>query len=63
MSKDGAKTYPIELDPAKVQFLEQMMSAHGLPDVGKAVRCLINYARENPGQQANIFGEVRCMDC
>jgi len=53
----------IELEPDKVKFLEQMVASHGLPDIGKAVRCLINYARENPDRHGAIFGEVRCLDC
>ncbi len=53
----------IALEEAKVEFLKQMVEAHGLSDIGKAVRCLIDYARENPDQQAVIFGEVRCIDC
>ena len=58
-----AKAYSIELESEKVQFLEQMASKHGLGDIGKAVRCLVNYARENPGQEQSIFAEVRCLDC
>jgi hypothetical protein len=27
------------------------------------VRCLVNYARENPDRLDDIFGEVRCLDC
>jgi hypothetical protein len=46
-----------------VAFLQQMADAYGLPDIGKAVRCLVNYARENPDKQEAIFNEVRCMDC
>ena len=53
----------IPLEAAKVEFLEQMAAAHGLSDIGKAVRCLVDYARENPDRQALIFGEVRCIDC
>ena len=53
----------IPLQEAKVAFLEQMVEAHGLSDTGKAVRCLIDYARENPDQQELIFGEVRCIEC
>lgn len=53
----------IALEEAKVEFLEQMVEAHGLSDIGKAVRCLVDYARENPDRQALIFGEVRCIDC
>ena len=47
----------------KVAFLEQMAATYGLPDVGKAVRCLVNYARENPDKHEAIFAEVRCLDC
>jgi hypothetical protein len=31
--------------------------------VGKAIRCLINYARENPDKHAEIFDDIRCLDC
>jgi hypothetical protein len=58
-----AHAYSIDLESEKVRFLEQMVSAHGLADVGKAVRCLINYARENPDKHEEIFGEIRCMEC
>ena len=51
------------LESAKVKFLEEMAQQHGLPDTGKAVRCLIDYARANPDRQAEIFGELRCEDC
>lgn len=62
MSKEMT-SHPIDLEAAKVEFLRQMADAHGLPDIGKAIRCLINYARENPDKQADIFGEFRCLDC
>ena len=62
MPKD-AKPYQIELESEKVEFLEAMMERHGLPDVGKALRCLVNYAKEHPEQHAEIFDEVRCSDC
>jgi hypothetical protein len=58
-----ARVCSIELESEKVAFLEQMAAAHGLPDIGKAVRCLINYAREHPERQEAIFAEVRCPDC
>jgi hypothetical protein len=53
----------VDLESEKVAFLEQMASKYGLADIGKAVRCLINYARENPDQLDAIFGEIRCLDC
>jgi len=53
----------IELESDKVRFLEQMVASYGLQDISKAVRCLINYARENQDTHDAIFGEVRCIDC
>jgi hypothetical protein len=53
----------IPLEPEKVEFLQAMAKSYQLPDIGKAVRCLIDYARENPDQQTAIFGEVHCQDC
>jgi len=58
-----ARVCSIELESEKVAFLEQMVATHGLPDIGKAVRCLINYAREHPDRHEAIFAEVRCLDC
>jgi len=62
VSKD-ARPIPIELEAEKIEFLEQIVQQHGLADVGKAVRCLINYARENADKHAEIFDEIRCADC
>lgn len=58
-----AQPHSIELETDKVKYLEEMAGKHGLGDIGKAVRCLVNYARENPDHEASIFGEVRCLDC
>lgn len=58
-----AKPYEIELETAKMQFLEEMATKYGLADAGKVVRCLVNYARENPDKHADIFEDVRCLDC
>ena len=60
--KDG-KPHSVELESGKVEFLEQIARKYELPDVSKAIRCLINYARENPDQLDAIFAEVRCLDC
>ncbi len=57
------QAYPIELETAKIQFLEEMAAKYGLGDGAKAIRCLINYARENADKHADIFEEVRCLDC
>jgi hypothetical protein len=55
--------HSIELDGEKIRFLEEMATKFGLPDIGKAIRCLINYARENPDRHGEIFEDVRCLDC
>jgi hypothetical protein len=62
MPKDGTP-FTVELETEKLEFLQKMAQDHGLPDAGKAMRCLINYARENPDRHADIFDEVRCLDC
>ena len=54
---------PIELNAAMMEFLESAATQYGLPDAGKAIRCLVNYARENPDKGQDIFGEFRCLDC
>ncbi len=53
----------IELESQKVRFLEEVTLKYALTDIGKAVRCLVNYARDNPEKLDEIFGEVRCNDC
>ena len=54
---------PIELDTTMVQYLEEMTRKYGLSDIGKTVRCLVNYARENPDKNSEIFDEIRCTGC
>ena len=58
-----AKPYPVELETEKMQFLEEMVKKFSLQDSSKAVRCLVNYARENPEKHDEIFAEIRCLDC
>jgi hypothetical protein len=53
----------IELASDQVRFLQELADKHGLPDIGKAVRCLVNYARERADRHDEIFEEVRCLDC
>lgn len=57
------RPFTVTLESGKVQFLEEVARKYGLPDAGKAIRCLINYAREHPDRHEDIFAEVRCLDC
>jgi hypothetical protein len=53
----------ILLKPEQAAYIDEVVKALNLEDAGKAVRCLINYARENPDKRDEIFTEVRCSDC
>jgi len=53
----------IELDSEMVAYLEDVARKYDLPDIGKAVRCLVNYARENDAKRDEIFNEIRCTGC
>ncbi|MPZ17784.1 MAG: hypothetical protein GEV06_07725 [Luteitalea sp.] len=53
----------VELEQSKIDFLEEMAQTYNLPDTGKAIRCLIDYARENADLRQTIFDEIRCVDC
>ncbi len=58
-----AKPVTLELSSDKIQFLEEMVGKYKLKDVGKAVRILVDFARDNPTQEETIFTEARCLDC
>jgi hypothetical protein len=53
----------IQLKPEQAAYLDDAVKSFNLEDAGKVVRCLINYARENPDKRDEIFTEVRCTDC
>jgi hypothetical protein len=54
---------PIAIDSSMMEYLQEAAAKYDLSDVGKAVRCLINFARENPDKQDEIFNEIRCAGC
>ena len=54
----------IELKPDQITYLDEAVKAFGIENAGKAVRILINYARENPDKRNEIFGDIHCTgDC
>jgi hypothetical protein len=61
MSDTEARQVPLK--PEMIQYLDEVTKAYQLEDSGKAIRCLVNYARENPDKRDQIFGELRCLDC
>jgi hypothetical protein len=54
----------VQLKPEQAAYLDEAVQAFKLDDAGKAVRILINYARENPDKRNEIFGDIHCTgDC
>ena len=54
----------IPLKPEQAAYLDEAVKAFSLDDAGKAVRILINYARENPDKRNEIFSQIHCTgDC
>ncbi len=51
-----------EIHPDSFEMLMRATEKHGLPDVSKALRCLLDYAATD-GDWAAIFGKVRCRRC
>ncbi|MDE2998296.1 MAG: hypothetical protein OXU79_04370 [Gemmatimonadota bacterium] len=62
MFKDK-KTFEITLETHHKAFLDEVAARYGLEDASKAVRCLVNFAIDEPDEQDRIFDEVRCLDC
>jgi hypothetical protein len=58
------ETRPIQLKPDQIVYLDEAVTAFGLENAAKAVRILINYAKENPDKRNEIFGDIHCTgDC
>ena len=58
------ETRQIPLKPEQVAYLDEAVKAFGIDDAGKAIRILINYARENPDKRDEIFSQIHCTgDC
>ena len=53
----------VVLKERQLEYLTEMAEKHGLPDASKALRCLINFAMSETGQEEEIFQTIRCMDC
>ena len=53
----------LKMTANQIAFLEEVVGEYGLPDQGKAVRCLINFARDRTDLADEIFSEMRCPDC
>ncbi|MEQ8791745.1 MAG: hypothetical protein RIC55_36115 [Pirellulaceae bacterium] len=55
--------YQITLKERQLTYLKEMAQKYGLGDESKALRCLVNYALEKKDAEADIFKQIRCLDC
>ena len=55
--------FEVELKEYQHEYLTKMVENFDLPDLGKAVRCLIDYAIDEAELEADIFDFQRCYSC
>ena len=55
--------HAIELKEFQLEYLEKIVADYDIPDIGKAVRCLIDYAIEEKGKEKELFQLERCHSC
>lgn len=51
-----------EIHPDSLQMLSRIRERYELPDLSKALRCLLDYAATDGDWEA-IFAKVRCRRC
>ena len=57
------KEYEVELKSFQNEYLSEVAEKYDLPDIGKAIRCLIDYAIDSPDSEEEIFKFERCHSC
>lgn len=61
MAGDKVKV-SFEINEDALAMLEKIVEQYNLPDVSKAVRCLLDYTAED-GDWDQLFKKVRCRRC
>ena len=56
------QTVTFEIQDDLMQMLNAVAEKYNLPDAGKALRCLLDYAATD-GDWDAIFSEIRCNRC
>ena len=59
----GRVVCEVDLEPQQLDYLKRMMASHQIPDLGKAVRVLVNHAQAAPELEEQIFKKTRCRHC
>ena len=63
LNQFGRLVREVDLEPQQLEYLERMMAQYGIPDLGKAVRVLVNHAQAAPDLEEQIFKKTRCRHC
>lgn len=59
----GRLVCEVDVEPQQLDYLRRMMARYGIPDLGKAVRVLVNHAQAVPELEEQIFKKTRCRHC
>ncbi len=59
----GRVVSEVDLEPQQLEYVKTMMTRYGIPDLGKAVRVLVNHAQSVPELEEQIFKKTRCRHC
>lgn len=63
LSPFGRVVCEVDLEPQQLEYVKKMMARYGIPDLGKAVRVLVNHAQAVPDLEEQIFKKTRCRHC
>ena len=55
--------HTLELKAFQVEYLQQIVDRYDLSEMGKAIRCLIDYAIEEEKLEETILKLERCHSC
>ena len=56
------QAHSFEVTQDHLDWLKEMVGKYDLPDIDKALRCLIDYGIDD-GDTDQIFKEIRCLRC
>lgn len=55
--------YQVELKDFQKDYLNEIAQKYDIPDMGKVIRCLVDYAIDSPDLEEEIFSLERCHSC
>jgi hypothetical protein len=53
----------VDLKDRQLEFIRRMIKKHDLPDEGKAIRILVDFAMHESAEEERIFTNIRCSGC